>query len=75
METPLPGRFQFHSVFVCPVSKDQTTEGNPPMMLPCGHVIAKESLVRLAKGGGQVLVKCPYCPRECVVGQAKRVYL
>ena len=43
--------YRFHSVFACPVSKEQTTELNPPMMLPCGHVIAKESLNRLSKGG------------------------
>ncbi|KXT13544.1 hypothetical protein AC579_1391 [Pseudocercospora musae] len=44
VETPLPPAFAFHSIFVCPVSKDQATDANPPMMLPCGHVIAKESL-------------------------------
>ncbi|KAF8477114.1 CTLH/CRA C-terminal to lish motif domain-containing protein [Kalaharituber pfeilii] len=75
VEIPLPPRYQFHSIFVCPVSKDQTTETNPPMMLPCGHVIAHESLQRLAKGGTQVTLKCPYCPKECTAQQAKRVYL
>ena len=49
---PLPA-YRYHSVFACPVSKEQTTEDdtNPPMMMICGHVIAKESLNRLAKGG------------------------
>ncbi|EAQ93682.1 hypothetical protein CHGG_01917 [Chaetomium globosum CBS 148.51] len=30
-ETPLPQSMLFHSIFVCPVSKEQTTEDNPPM--------------------------------------------
>ena len=37
VETPLPPSMRFHSVFVCPVSKEQATDANPPMMLPCGH--------------------------------------
>lgn len=74
-EIALPPGYQFHSIFVCPVSKDQTTESNPPMMLPCGHVIALESLQRLAKGGSTVSLKCPYCPRECSLSQAKRVVI
>lgn len=46
------------------------------MMLPCGHVIAKESLQKLAKGGSTVaMLKCPYCPKECTMGQAKQVII
>ncbi|RFU75562.1 regulator of gluconeogenesis rmd5 [Trichoderma arundinaceum] len=33
-ETPLPPSMIYHSIFVCPVSKEQTTEQNPAMMLP-----------------------------------------
>ena len=50
VEIPLPSEYKFHSIFACPVSKEQATEQNPPMLLPCGHVIARESLNRLARG-------------------------
>lgn len=73
VEIPLPRGMRYHSVFVCPVSKEQGTLQNPPMMLPCGHVIARDSLQRLAKGGGGI--KCPYCPRECTLSQARVVVI
>ncbi|RPA80659.1 putative regulator of gluconeogenesis Rmd5 [Ascobolus immersus RN42] len=78
VEIPLPPSFTFHSIVVCPVSKEQTTEQNPPMMLPCGHVIAKESLERLTNrgvNGSTVTMKCPYCPKECKKSDAERIYL
>lgn len=54
-ELPVPveiGReFQFHSVFVCPVSKEQSTEENPAMMMKCGHVISKQSVTKMSKNG------------------------
>ncbi|KAH9826285.1 regulator of gluconeogenesis Rmd5 like protein [Teratosphaeria destructans] len=73
VETPLPPGFSFHAVFVCPVSKEQATDANPPMMLPCGHVIAKESLEMHARGKSRM--KCPYCPGECRPSEARRVYV
>ncbi|KAL9681889.1 hypothetical protein QQ045_013678 [Rhodiola kirilowii] len=36
--------FQFHSIFVCPVSKDQANEDNPPMLMSCGHVFCRQSI-------------------------------
>lgn len=73
VETPLPPGYMFHSIFVCPVSKEQATDANPPMMMPCGHVIAKESLEAHSKGKGRV--KCPYCPGESRPGDSRRVYI
>jgi len=72
VEVPLPSAYQFHSVFVCPVSKEQSTDMNPPMMMPCHHVICAESLERVSRGGK---FKCPYCPAESVPADAVRVFL
>ncbi|KAF2813120.1 uncharacterized protein BDZ99DRAFT_382694 [Mytilinidion resinicola] len=72
VEIPLPPAYHFHSIFVCPVSKEQATDQNPPMMMPCGHVIAKESLDKISKGAR---FKCPYCPAESHPREAKKVFL
>ncbi|CEJ54089.1 Putative Regulator of gluconeogenesis Rmd5 [Penicillium brasilianum] len=72
VEISLPPSYLFHSIFVCPVSKEQATDENPPMMMPCGHVIAEESLKRLSKGSR---FKCPYCPNESHMKDARKVFL
>lgn len=72
VEIALPPAYHFHSIFVCPVSKEQTTDENPPMMMPCGHVVAQESLARLSKGSR---FKCPYCPSESRPEDSKKLYM
>ncbi|KAG2704877.1 hypothetical protein I3843_05G026300 [Carya illinoinensis] len=65
--------FQFHSIFVCPVSRDQGSEENPPMLMPCSHVLCKQSIMKLSKSGTRSF-KCPYCPAEISVGQWRQLY-
>ena len=56
----------FHSVFCCPVLKQQTRNENPPLLLPCGHALCYETVNRLSKGNDTARFKCPYCPSDTI---------
>ncbi|KAL1196266.1 RMD5-like protein [Cardamine amara subsp. amara] len=70
----LGNEFQFHSVFVCPVSRDQSSEDNPPMMMPCRHVISKQSITRLSKNCPYRRFKCPCCPAATSAAACRQLY-
>ena len=71
----LPTTITPRQVFTCPVSKEGATPDNPPMMLPCGHVLALSSITKLARGSRTHRFKCPYCPAECSTAMAKQLLL
>ncbi|KRZ84052.1 Protein RMD5 -like protein A, partial [Trichinella sp. T8] len=68
IEVDLNGLPQYHSVFSCPILRQQTSEVNPPVRLVCGHVISKEAMNRLVL---HERLKCPYCPQESTVAKTR----
>ena len=70
VDVDLPNWAVFHSIFVCPISKEVATPSNPPMMLPCGHALCLSSVAKLARGSRSVRFKCPYCPAEASLAMA-----
>ncbi|CAA2986473.1 RMD5 homolog A-like [Olea europaea subsp. europaea] len=69
----LDREFQFHSMFVCPVSRDIASEENPPMLMSCGHVLCKQSITKLSKSNSTRPFKCPYCPYLVEAGQCRQL--
>ncbi|XP_068629770.1 E3 ubiquitin-protein transferase RMND5B isoform X2 [Battus philenor] len=61
----------YHSVFACPILRQQASDQNPPMRLLCGHVISRDALNKLALGAK---LKCPYCPMEQSPSEARQIY-
>ncbi|KAM7161498.1 E3 ubiquitin-protein transferase RMND5B isoform 1-T2 [Macrochelys suwanniensis] len=70
IEIELGMKCWYHSVFACPILRQQTTDSNPPIKLICGHVISRDALNKLINGGK---LKCPYCPTEQNPADGKRI--
>ena len=50
IEIDLDPENRYHSIFACPILRQQSTEENPPMKLLCGHVISRDALNKLSNG-------------------------
>ena len=75
VDVELSEEFSFHSVFVCPVLRQQVSENNHPMKLECGHVISRIALAKLVKPGLRVSkLKCPSCRRDQNPAKARRIF-
>ncbi len=87
-EIDLGPSLRFHSVFSCPVTRELASPENPPVMLKCGHALCRNSMARLTgRGGGEragaggghggsggLKFKCPTCPTEQSVNDARELY-
>jgi hypothetical protein len=62
IEVELGNDFKHHSIFICPVSKEISSDDNPPVLLICGHAISFNSLNKMTSN--RSLFKCPTCPQE-----------
>lgn len=71
VEIDLGHEHRYHSIFACPILRQQSTDHNPPVRLICGHVISRDALHKLSNGNK---VKCPYCPVEQNPDDAKVVF-
>ncbi|XP_033215287.1 E3 ubiquitin-protein ligase RMND5A isoform X2 [Belonocnema kinseyi] len=71
IEIDLGKQSRYHSVFACPILRQQSTENNPPMKLVCGHVISRDALNKLTSANK---LKCPYCPMDQNPEDARLIY-
>ncbi|XP_076057536.1 required for meiotic nuclear division 5 protein souji isoform X2 [Oratosquilla oratoria] len=71
IEIDLGPTCRYHSIFACPILRQQSTESNPPMRLICGHVISRDALNKLTNGNK---LKCPYCPVEQNPNEAAHIH-
>lgn len=55
IEIDLGKQNRYHSVFACPILRQQSTENNPPMKLVCGHVISRDALNKLTNANKYVI--------------------
>ncbi|XP_076164727.1 required for meiotic nuclear division 5 protein souji isoform X1 [Ptiloglossa arizonensis] len=77
IEIDLGKQSRYHSVFACPILRQQSTENNPPMKLVCGHVISRDALNKLTNANKHRFffrLKCPYCPVEQNPEDARLIY-
>jgi len=70
IEIDLGANSRYHSIFACPILRQQTSDHNPPLRLTCGHCISRDALNKLSSGHK---LKCPYCPVEQNPNDARQI--
>jgi len=81
IELPIENIPLYHSIFACPVTRRACSDNNPPMLLPCGHVISQLSMDSLLSTRNTnilnrtVRFKCPTCPSLQTVSQTTKLIL
>ncbi|KAK1443469.1 hypothetical protein BgAZ_203450 [Babesia gibsoni] len=75
IESDLGPSFCFHSYLTCPISKDQTSSKNLPVMLPCGHVICSSCVDSFKSDRRKYQFKCPLCPKMISPVELKQLFL
>lgn len=56
--------YQYHSLFVCPVSKEVSEPNDKPIVLRCGHVLSEYSFNRIVDNRTKTKFRCPVCHTE-----------
>jgi hypothetical protein len=77
-EIVLPNQLKFHSLFICPVTKEISTPENPPMLLNCGHTVSQNALEKMQKGSSSInsqQIKCPTCPNIQSIKDAQKLFI
>ncbi|KAE9012478.1 hypothetical protein PR003_g15142 [Phytophthora rubi] len=73
VEIPIAKELRFHNVFSCPVSKEESTPDNPPILLKCGHVICRSCVKRFSYNMTRRF-KCPTCPIEQTESETRKLF-
>ncbi|EGZ19238.1 hypothetical protein PHYSODRAFT_491096 [Phytophthora sojae] len=73
VEIPIAKELRFHNVFSCPVSKEESTPDNPPILLKCGHVICRSCVKRFSYNMTRRF-KCPTCPVEQAESETRKLF-
>ncbi|KAG7402238.1 E3 ubiquitin-protein transferase rmnd5b [Phytophthora boehmeriae] len=73
VEIPIAKELRFHNVFSCPVSKEESTPDNPPVLLKCGHVICRSCVKRFSYNMTRRF-KCPTCPVEQTEKETRQLF-